>query len=423
MKTLRYIHAARLQLNAPFTDLTHAMAEGESLVEKIQSAPFLALQRLESLALEQKPDFVLLTGDLTTGAGYDPTAANAILSFCRALLPHGIRVFIVHGLRDPLEISPRSLDWPENVTIFGAQYQKFLVSKQNEAIAVLHGRSLKNQDEAKITDFSFSRDQSHDGCFQIGLLPLLPSSERDGDTDLLSSARLDAWAIGGIDTPEEGGGTLPATTRAGSLQGLSFAEEGEHGCYVVNVKNEDGTWHSQNTFFPLAPLLWKTVSLDISGLEHLEDIQNALEELLERSAQALPTQCRTLLARVRLTGTTELPLTREKTGELCRFLRYLRTNTPEIFVIRLDLEAAASEREERALQRDDLLGEAVRLTRTLRANPDLLLPFLTNALDPLFGNTQIQRVLPRPDETTFRALLRDAEHLCMAAMEIENSVH
>lgn len=70
------------------------------------------------------------------------------------------------------------------------------------------------------------------------------------------------------------------------------------------------------------------------------------------------------------------------------------------------------------LQREDLLGEALRLTERMRQSKEALREVADPALNPLFGHSRLRKVLSRPDEAQMQVLLHEAERLCMDLLEV-----
>ena len=58
---IRFIHAADLHLDTPFSGLEQTSKE---LAEKLRRAPFVSFGKIVDLAIEKAVDFVLLSGDL-----------------------------------------------------------------------------------------------------------------------------------------------------------------------------------------------------------------------------------------------------------------------------------------------------------------------------------------------------------------------
>ncbi|MBO4369619.1 MAG: DNA repair exonuclease, partial [Desulfovibrio sp.] len=224
MKALRYVHAANLHLDAPFCDLTHSMVQEEGLAEKVHAASFQALQRLEKLCLEQKPDFVLLTGDTALHGTNSIPAQLAFRHFCEALNAAEIQIFIARSQQDSLDGTSPSLDLPDNVLLFTETYQKVLFSKEGEPHAVIHGISTKGTESDFCQAGLFQRDNNHENCFQLGLFACALQEERNLPSSCsrndLEKANLDAWALGQSSNPIIYSENSPLILDPGNLTGL-----------------------------------------------------------------------------------------------------------------------------------------------------------------------------------------------------------
>ncbi len=125
----------------------------------------------------------------------------------------------------------------------------------------------------------------------------------------LNDTGYDAWLLGHIHKPSlEGlsgsGGSRPCGY-LGSLVGLDPSETGPHGPWLLKGSDDGGISLEQ---IPLAPLRWEGMDVEITGIEHVEDVPDRLLDAaqqhfrkLEQAGQPLP---RALGLRVRLTGTS-----------------------------------------------------------------------------------------------------------------------
>ena len=64
MDGIRYIHAADLHLDTPFQGLSRTASQGAHLARLLQEATFKAMERLFRLCESDKPDFLILAGDV-----------------------------------------------------------------------------------------------------------------------------------------------------------------------------------------------------------------------------------------------------------------------------------------------------------------------------------------------------------------------
>ena len=86
----RFLHAGGFALDQPL----HGLAEiPEPLEELLIAAPYQAAQKVFDAALEERADFVVLTGDLIDLARPSPRAISFLLDNFERLHAHGISVY------------------------------------------------------------------------------------------------------------------------------------------------------------------------------------------------------------------------------------------------------------------------------------------------------------------------------------------
>lgn len=69
------------------------------------------------------------------------------------------------------------------------------------------------------------------------------------------------------------------------------------------------------------------------------------------------------------------------------------------------------------LQREDLLGETLRLAERMAQSSDALHDVATPALKQVYDHGQLRHILTQPDDARMRALLEEAERLCTDLLE------
>ena len=90
----------------------------------------------------------------------------------------------------------------------------------------------------------------------------------------LQEKNYDYWALGHIHQRQE---LAPNIHYPGNIQGLHKNEVGEKGCLLIEWDD-----HNQQTeFIPTAPIIWQSVDLDISSMEHVAELFEALRGEME----------------------------------------------------------------------------------------------------------------------------------------------
>ena len=425
MDGIRYIHAADLHLDTPFQGLSRSAAQGAHLARLLQEATFKAMERLFRLCETDKPDFLVLAGDVYNEENHSVKAQLKLCDGCRRLRDAGVRVFLAHGNHDPLSSRLAAIQWPDNVTIFGPDVESHPVEKNGKIVAVVHGISHAKIKEGRNLARLFRRDQQHD-CFQLGVLHCTVEGQSKTDRyapcalDDLKNAGLDAWALGHVHERATLS-TTPLIAYSGNAQGLHVNEPGPRGCLRVAASPQpDGGYACREEFVRLGPVQWTKVQVDLDDVAHLNDVEGRMTRALEAAAEATDPGCEALIARVVLRGRTPLDAALRDAAnqeDLAERLTHLQTSTPSVWL--KDMVAETSPAIDRAqyLQREDLLGEALRLADRMSQGGETLHAVAAPALKQLYEHGQLRHILTHPDDERMRALLEEAERLCTDLLE------
>lgn len=467
MTACTFVHAADLHLDAPFRGLTAslarpspAQAQEHTLARMAQNSTFTALERLTATCLAVQADFLILAGDVYNSRESSLRARLALRDAFLTLEKAGVRVFLAHGNHDPLTGEDNAIPWPANVTVFGGSLSSHTVTRNGEAIALVHGISHVRDKEHRNLAALFSRRAPtllEADILQIGVLhcALLGNSGAHAAyapctiTDLTASG-LDYWALGHVHTPQtaplHSGSRPPYYAYPGSLQGLHVNETGDHGCLVIKAT---GTSTEAPRMVPLAPLVWHNLSFNLEAdspageeIATVPDLENALLERLEELAaeprEEQPSEpglsegapspagqpvdpplpefpAEAHVVRLVLTGRSPLDHELRKAGALATlrerldgalrgsplWLRDIQAATRPV----LSLEGIAT--------RPDLMGEAYRTGRALREHPEDLAAAAEVCFHPLHKNAKLRPYIQPPADADLAEILGEAEALCL----------
>lgn len=414
-----FIHAADLHLGAGLSGLSREAGE---LAGQVEGACYAALDNLLRLALEEKPDAVLLAGD---NYNREQGSAKALLSLrdaCAALGRAGVSVFMVHGNHDPL--SQRDvLAWPDNVHVFGKEaVESRPILRNGKALALVHGISHGRREETANLAARFRRAPGE--LFQIGLLhcqagsqtghlPYAPCSLAD-----LSGSGLDYWALGHVHKRTQVSSAPPAYY-PGNLQGLHINEDGPKGCLLVRVR---GRQLLEVAFRAVNPVQWEKLTLSLQGMDKLDALEERVREAMSGLASEAEPQVRGFLLRLTLTGATELnaDLRGPWGGEMLERLReWGKAQSPFLWLKDIRVETSPAMDLGDLLARDDLLGETLRRLREMGAEPVDMAPLLEGPLSELYGPRAVQARaagLPPPAAEELPDLLKAAAFACLARL-------
>lgn len=425
MDGIRYIHAADLHLDTPFQGLSRTAAQGGHLARLLQEATFKALERLFRLCETDRPDFLILAGDVYNEENHSVKAQLKLCDGCRRLRDAGVRVFLAHGNHDPLSSRLAAVQWPDNVTVFGPDVESHAVEKDGKVVAVVHGISHAKIKEGRNLARLFRRSQHHD-CFQLGVLHCTVEGQSKADRyapcslDDLKNTGLDAWALGHVHERA----TLcaaPFIAYSGNAQGLHINEPGPRGCLRVASNPQPGGGYACNEeFVRIGPVQWARVQVELDDVAHLNEVENRMTRALEEAAEATDPGCDALMVRMVLRGRTQLDAALRDASnqeDLVERLAHLQTGTPNVWI--KDMVAETSPAIDRAqyLQREDLLGETLRLAERMSQSSDALHDVASPALKQVYDHGQLRHILTQPDDARMRALLEEAERLCTDLLE------
>ncbi|MRN52767.1 metallophosphoesterase family protein [Paenibacillus monticola] len=402
MIPFRFLHAADLHLDSRFIGLAHIPPSVRSYLKE---STFAALGRLVGVAVQEKVDFVVISGDI-----YDISDASlqGQLRFQEALQElgrHDIGVFLIHGNHDPLDGPRLTSEPPKHVTVFGSEEPVHAVGyrrSDGKEVAIVSGISYPTAKVTENTALTFHRKQGS-SLFHIALLHGNVDGDLQHETyspctrrDLIERG-YDYWALGHIHTRS----ILlerPAIVYPGNIQGRSIKETGPKGCYVVDVDEEGGTTLH---FHELDSVRWWVKEISIEGLsneaEWIEAVERAVEEIREMHPQAMS------VVRFRLTGRGNVHRLLAEKGaaeDLLAELQRRETMLAErqeynglVWTEGFAVESGLAIDREQLLLEDSFLGEMLRIAMRSENNPSELDDLINTALQPLMENQELRKLL------------------------------
>lgn len=324
----RFIHAADLHIDSPFKGLTTVPDYvRESLIE----ATFLAFKRLVALAIQEQVQFIVVSGDLFDESDRSLKAQLFLLKQYEELGNHHIEIYIIHGNHDHLAGERVQFPYPNNVHIFSSSEVTTMPAcdANGEILAYVHGISYPTRHVRENLATRFQREPLEG--YHIGLYHgnVGHNSEHDPYapcqlSDLLAH-NYDYWALGHIHKRQ----VLhqhPFVVYPGNTQGRHRKESGDKGCYIVSVNtSHETTIH----FYPLAPVRWSQLTLDISVVENESQFLDVLHRQLEALQNELD-NCHALLS-LELTGSGYMHELLLQAGAIEQLLEHIQYNTEPAF--------------------------------------------------------------------------------------------
>lgn len=413
MKPFRFVHTADLHLDSPFSGISYV---DERVAERLREATFQTFDNIVDLCIERAVAFLLVAGDV-----YDSQdrSLRAQLRFRDGLIKlsrAGIPSFIVHGNHDPLDSQLATLQWPDEVHVFGGDGVSCIpVRRGGKTIAHVYGISYPTQDIRRNLATEFRRQS--DSPFSVGLLHCNVGTDTGHEPyapctiDDLRRSGMDYWALGHVHTRVVLLTEKPAAVYAGNPQGRHPGELGPRGCYLVEV-NTDG--HCVPQFIPVDSVRWFFDTVNIEGLDEDEDIVSAAHDVcnsIREHAEAIPAICRIVF-----TGRGPAHSSLSKPGfveDLTRALRETEgSQEPFVWIERIEVETRKSIDVEALQKGQDFSSDFLRLASENR-NDSNFLNGIRSELDRLF-DSRLGRVFLEPlsDDQLLRCF-DNAEDRCL----------
>ncbi|WP_053013536.1 metallophosphoesterase family protein [Caldimonas brevitalea] len=412
---MKFIHAADLHVDSPMRGLD--FYEGAP-VDRLRGATRRALIALVDLALAERVDLVILAGDIFDDDWVDFHTGLFFREQLVRLRRHGVRVFIKKGNHDAASVVTKQLPAVEGVHVFSSRTAETVVLP--ELGVAVHGRSFPER--AMPDDLVPDYPAPVPGMFNLGVLhtSLTGSPEHDPyaptSVAALCAKGYDYWALGHIHLREVVREAQPRIVFPGNLQGRHARETGPKGCELVRV--DDGVVSAE--FVALDAVRWHHLAVPLDGLATLDElaravltaVRGAVEGVLDRlHAMRLTLQGRSALAE----------LEAAQPGVLDAAVRAAMQEVSEADVwvekVKLDLRSPIDRRG--AADRGDAVGEVVRLTEWLAADPARLSDWVAQQLKEL--SSQLGAELAADDPARLgaeelQALLSDAEATVLAQL-------
>ena len=415
MTQLRFVHAADLHLDSPFTGMR---AEAPSNVaDALYRATFDAYDNIIALCISESVDALLVAGDIYDNADRSLRAQRAFITGLERLDEAGIRSFVCHGNHDPLDGWEARLTYPPNCHRFGPSFERVPVSDEDPDRAFVYGISYPTSDVTRnlVSDL----DTVDPGSFSIGLVhasvgnnpchaPYAPCTLED-----LVQSGIHYWALGHVHSHQVLHEREPTVVYPGNPQGRHSNETGPRGVYMVEVSDSgEITLDFRSTDI----VRWVRPLLDISKVETEQDLLDKIGELLQETVSS--TAGRSVVARITLSGRGVLYdyLRRPDTIEGLREEINLDWQGQSTFVWceRIENQTESPFNREERLAGSDFVAEFLRVcdrAKTDRAFQDQIIQDFLE----LYGHRTHKRNLPAlpSSEEEISAVIDEAESIAL----------
>ena len=221
-EAFKFVHASDFHLDQPIrglVDLPH------HLKSVLANAPYEAARKVFDLAVAERVDFVLLSGDMFDLSSSGPRPAAFLLSQFERLNDKGIEVYWCSGSVDPIDRWPASIEFPDNVNTFSASILEDVSHRRDaKTIATIYGIGYDAKRKTASDFVTASED-----VFPIGI------AHGEFDCNTMPFDEIRYWALGGKhkSTKIEKPGSV--AVYPGTTQGRSPRESGTNGCMLCRV--------------------------------------------------------------------------------------------------------------------------------------------------------------------------------------------
>ncbi len=411
-----FVHVADLHLDSPFKGVT---AKNPAIASALRSATFQAFDALIDLCIEKEVQFLLVAGDIYDGEDRSLRAQLRFRDGLARLAEKNIRTYVVHGNHDPYDSQSASIEWPEEVRIFGCrQVESAAFEREGATLAVISGVSHARKNETENLARRFRQRESTP--FHIGLLHCTVGANTGHDPyapcllSELFETQFDYWALGHVhekDLLEE----APMVVYPGNTQGRSFHEKGERGCRLVTV--EDGRVAACE-FFALDAVRWAEIEVPIDAVPTLDRLSLALETQVRDIAGRA--DGRAAICRAALTGRGSLYHELRKGASVEELLERtqecLAGEDPFVWLQEIDFRCRPEIDVEERRKSDDFLAQVLRLSDELRGAPSKA---RERELSDLLGNRTIHGAIGGFTDDEIRKMAERAELICIDAFEAD----
>lgn len=278
MTSIRFFHVADLHLDSPFKGIT-SMPDHQ--LKTLRDSTFEAFQTLIQSAVQEKPDFILIVGDIYDGEDRSLRAQHKFQQGMEVLNNHQIPVFICHGNHDHLGGKWTRFQLPSNVHVFQKKTEKVHLRIQQQDVYI-SGFSYKERHvkEAMISTYSQANDNE---AIHIGMLHGSLAGDKTHDVyapftkDELISKNYDYWALGHIHNRQ----VLhmePPIVYSGNIQSRHRNERGPKGFYDVTLEKGD----AQLTFIQTSAIIYDQLSCSCKDIVHANEWFVTIEEALDQ---------------------------------------------------------------------------------------------------------------------------------------------
>lgn len=300
---VRIIHAADLHIDSQFEGLSAALSD-HAAADLISGATRSAFRSLITWALEEKPDAVVLAGDVFDGAWKSTGTRRVFLAGMTDLADAGIPVVMASGNHDAESVLLHDVVYPDSMHVFPVHEPRTF--ELRDAGLAFHGQGYATP----AVEHSLAREYPAPvaGLVNVGVLHAnVGATAGHGNyspctADDLRALEYEYVALGHIHGRREfAERDRVFAAYSGNLQGRSARETGPKGALLVDLADPS---RPDLTFQPLDVLRWELLDVSAAPDARVDDV---LDAVAEEYARARDRHAGTpLILRTRITATPTL---------------------------------------------------------------------------------------------------------------------
>ncbi len=261
LERVRFLHSSDWRLEEPLGGVRYIPAP---LHDEFLQAPFRAAERVIDLAIRERVDFLILTGDLLRHETASPYALEFLLQQFERLREQQIVVYWLGGKRDDPDLWPAQLDLPSNVRTFAPhQIDEFVHERDGVPIAVVVGRSFRPDVPFRAAEYGGGGTTP-----RVALVYGTPAAES------LDAPGVNYWALGGRPSFQRLLDGSATACYAGSPQGRTPQQTQRHGPLLVELKFGEAELRQLSS----EVWSWRQERLELPDGADLADLERLLRE-------------------------------------------------------------------------------------------------------------------------------------------------
>jgi DNA repair exonuclease SbcCD nuclease subunit len=363
---VHFLHSSDWRLETPLGGVPEVPAE---LREAFLEAPYQAAERVVQAAIDQRVDFLILSGNILSIELASPYTFEFLMRQWQRLAEHQIAVYWLGGTHDDLDLWPAALTLPSHVHVFGSSaIQRFEHLREGRVVARIAGQSDPQGAGWRAADYAASDDTVARIAVAFG----------ETATRSLENKGIDYWALGGRDQHQLVIQGKQAASWCGGPQGRTPADLGPHG--AVLVQWEYGRCETQ--LIETDVFRWSRQSIDATHLQSVDELQGQLQRSIQLTPMT-PNESSRFQTLIECSVVCRGELMRQLYDPLVdeRLRRGLQPNSPNASHWILSIDPEPAELPGELWEEDTILGDFLRTVRRLGQDGEAWRELLTYVPD------------------------------------------